>query len=102
MLLAAAGLRDDHSPNWLDERRRAAPFAGRKVKVHVKISPEEARIQIAHGGPPLVLAEPAMVDGSPALEDPTDRSLILMRAFMDEVLFHPEGTSLVLVKRRAP
>jgi CheY-like chemotaxis protein len=98
MLLAAGSLRDT-STDWLDERRKAAPYAGRKVRVHVKISPEEARLRIDHAGPPLVLQEMS-AGTSPALEDPTDRSLILMRTFLDEVIFNPEGTSLVLVKRR--
>jgi anti-sigma regulatory factor (Ser/Thr protein kinase) len=66
----------------------------------VRITPDDARFEIVHQGPPLTLNESREAT-SPALEDPTDRSLILMRAFMDEVLFGSDGKSITLVKRKA-
>ena len=100
LLLAVSG-HHDQTDHWLEERRRTPPYAGRKIRVHVKISPTEARFRVAHEGPPLRIDEPADAAVPPEMENPTSRSLILMRAFMDEVLFDPEGTAVTLVKRQA-
>lgn len=99
-LLLAVGGHHEQSRQQLDARRREAPYAGRKLAVHVKVTPEEARFVIAHEGPPLAIAE-RKDEIAPALEDPSDRSLILMRAFMDDVEFSPDGKSITLVKRKA-
>lgn len=98
LLLAVSG-HHDQADQWLEERRRTPPYASRQIRVHVKISPSEARIRVAHEGPPLRFDEPADATVPPEMENPTSRSLILMRAFMDEVLFDPEGTAVTLVKR---
>jgi len=99
LLLAVSG-HHQQSQQLLDARRREAPYAGRRLAVHVKVTPEEARFVIAHEGRPLAIAEQKEAV-SPALEDPADRSLILMRAFMDEVEFGQDGKSITLVKRKA-
>jgi hypothetical protein len=99
MLLAMTGHHGDGN-TWLAQRQRSQPYASRRLNVHVRIAPEEARFEIAHEGPPLVLAEGPPAE-NPALEDPTDRSLILMRAFMDEVSFAPDGRCVALTKRKA-
>jgi CheY-like chemotaxis protein len=101
-MLVAAGSRDAEAQEWLDQRRSASPFAERRLRIHVKIDANEARIEIAHEGPPLQLSEPPDVTENPALEDPGDRSLILMRAFLDELTFDPCGQSMTLVKRPSP
>jgi CheY-like chemotaxis protein len=99
MLLAAMG-HTDQARNWLDKRRQTAPFSDRRVRVHVKISPEEARFVIAHEGPPQRLGESGeAVADQPALENASERSVILMRAFLDEVEFDSDGVTMTLVKR---
>ncbi|MDX1944154.1 MAG: response regulator [Pirellulaceae bacterium] len=97
LLRAVAHHRDD-TEGTLAQRAATAPYAGRKVRVHVQIAPAEARIELAHDGPPLAIHE-APPQSNPLLEDPLERSLILMRAFLDEVRFAPDGKSIVLVKR---
>jgi CheY-like chemotaxis protein len=97
--LLAAGGRGEQGREWLDKRRQERPFSERRIRIHIKIEPSEAQIEIAHEGPPLHLSEPPDVSENPALEDPSDRSLILMRAFLDEVNFDPSGQSMTLVKR---
>jgi CheY-like chemotaxis protein len=99
LLLAVSG-HDEASRQRLHRLASTPPQADRRVKVRVRISPYEARIDIAHEGPPLVIPGTPEV-ASPALEDPADRSLVLMRAFMDEVTFAADGGSLTLIKRRA-
>jgi DNA-binding NarL/FixJ family response regulator len=99
-MLMAMTSHHDKPNDWFEDRRKASPYAARRVKVHVRITPDDARFEVAHEGPPLTLAESREAT-SPALEDPTDRSLILMRAFMDEILFGNDGKSITLVKRKA-
>jgi DNA-binding NarL/FixJ family response regulator len=99
LLLAVSG-HHEQSQQQLDARRREVPYAGRRLAVHVKVTPDEARFVITHEGPPLAFAE-RREEVAPALEDPSDRSLILMRAFMDEVAFSPDGKSITLVKRKS-
>ncbi len=99
LLLAVSG-HHPQSQQQLDARRAAPPYAGRRLAVHVKVTPLEARFVITHEGAPLRLLEREEA-ASPALEDPSDRSLILMRAFMDEVALSPDGKSITLVKRKA-
>jgi CheY-like chemotaxis protein len=100
MLLAASG-HGDEARQWLDRRRQAAPYAGRLVRVHVKIDPGEARVVIQHEGPPQQLSGPSEAADQPALENASERSVILMRAFLDEVHFEPDGATMTLVKRAA-
>lgn len=86
---------------WIEERRTKPPFRERRIRVHMQVSADEARFEVTHQGAPLKLAERPPADGFPALEDPTERMLILMRAFMDEVVFHPGGMALTLIKRKS-
>jgi CheY-like chemotaxis protein len=101
MLLAATG-HGEQARDWLDKRRQAEPYASRRLRIQVRVTPEEARFVITHEGPPLALAETAdAVADHPALENMSDRSVILMRAFLDEVQFEPDGQTMTLVKRRS-
>ncbi len=99
LLLAVSG-HQEQSQQKLDARRAEPRFAERKLTVHVKVTADEARFVISHEGAPLSIPEEAAAT-SPTLEDPSDRSLILMRAFMDEVAFSPGGQSITLVKRKS-
>ena len=51
----AAGTTTRRSELARAARRRPRRYAGRKLRVHVQIAPEEARFVIAHEGPPLRL-----------------------------------------------
>jgi CheY-like chemotaxis protein/anti-sigma regulatory factor (Ser/Thr protein kinase) len=82
-----------------DERRRLAPYSGRRVHVAARITHDEASFVIRDEGPGF---DPA------ALPDPTDfanlgrvgrRGLLLIRTFMDEVRYNPTGNQITLVKR---
>jgi CheY-like chemotaxis protein len=99
--LSRLATRDDEAGAWLDQRRSTPPFCDRRAQVHLRISPEEAWFQIVHEGAPWKSMEENEKDLSQSLESPADRSLILIRAFMDDVCFGPDGKTLTLVKRKA-
>ena len=83
-----------------DERRQQLPYRDRRVHFTYKLSRSEAVFVIRDEG--------AGFDPS-TLPDPTDpanlgkvggRGLLLIRTFMDEVIFSDSGNQITLVKRR--
>jgi len=81
------------------ERRESLPYRDRKVFVSASISRAEARFHIRDEGPgfdPHSLPDPT----DPAnLELPSGRGVMLMRTFMEEVVYGPKGNEVTLVKR---
>ena len=83
----------------VDQRLGMNPYRHRRIFVDATVTPEEGRFQIRDEGPgfdPSVLPDPT----DPAnLEKPSGRGLLLMRTFMDDVLFNQDGNEVTLVKR---
>jgi len=92
---------DDRQYHQLaDQRRSEAPFRDRRVRVQLRVTPDEARCVVADDGPGF---DPS------TLPDPTDpvnlervfgRGLLLIRTFMDEVAHNSRGNEITMVKRR--
>ncbi|MFO0905387.1 MAG: response regulator [Pirellulales bacterium] len=84
------------------ERREASPYCDRRITIKSSIDRESARIYIRDEGPgfdPQALPDPT----DPAnLELPSGRGVMLMRTFMDDVVFGPAGNEVTLTKRLAP
>ncbi len=82
----------------VEQRRKMEPFRGRKIFVEVSVSGQSGRFVIRDEGPgfdPHGLPDPT----DPAnLEKPSGRGLLLMRTFMDEVIFNTVGNEVTLVK----
>jgi len=83
----------------IDERRRTAPYAQRKVSVIVRLTPGQAQFVIRDEGKGF--------DAS-SLPDPTDpanleklsgRGMLLIRTFMDEVHHNQTGNEITMIKR---
>ncbi len=107
----------DRFRQLVEERRRAEPFASRRVRLtashvfqpaqHVAGSTANpatecaVRYVVADEGPgfdPSTLPDPT----DPAnLDKPSGRGLLLIHAFMDEVSFNSSGNQITLVKRMA-
>lgn len=83
----------------VQERRRSPPYCYRRIHVQARLSPREASFIIRDEGPgfdPSILPDPT----DPAnLEDLGGRGVLLMRTFMDEVLFNETGNQVTMVKR---
>jgi CheY-like chemotaxis protein/anti-sigma regulatory factor (Ser/Thr protein kinase) len=77
-----------------------APYRDRKIYVSVKISPTQAIYAIRDEGPgfdPSTLPDPT----DPAnLDRPCGRGLLLMRTFMDNVIYNDRGNEVTLFKQR--
>ena len=84
------------------QRCQEEPYCGRRVYVEARVSPDEAVYVIRDEGPgfdPSGLPDPTAAD---YLERPYGRGLLLMRSFMDEVVYSPEGNQVTLIKRPKP
>lgn len=84
----------------VQQRRSESPYVDRRVRVFIRIAPEEARLVVRDEGPgfdPSSLP-PAGQPGS--LDAQVGRGLVLMRAFLDEVRYSDLGNEVTLIKRR--
>jgi CheY-like chemotaxis protein/anti-sigma regulatory factor (Ser/Thr protein kinase) len=84
----------------IDDRRRQKPYRDRRVHVMAKELLHEARYVIRHEGPgfdPSQLPDP---DAAASFDKVSDRGLLLIRTFMDEVTHDATGKEMTLVKRR--
>ena len=81
------------------QRRLISPYRERKIDVDVKITTEEARIRITDEGGGFDTSRVPDAGDPSALEREGGRGLVLMRSFMDEVIFNDTGNEVTLVKR---
>ena len=83
-----------------EARVRQAPYRDRKIYVSVKITPTQAIYCIRDEGPgfdPASLPDPT----DPAnLDRPCGRGMLLMRTFMDNVIYNDRGNEVTLFKQR--
>jgi CheY-like chemotaxis protein len=84
----------------VDERRHQPPYCERRIRVEVRIDPEEAQFIIRDEGPGFDVAAVPDPDAPGSLEPEGGRGLALMRAFMAEVKFNDRGNEVTMVRRR--
>jgi CheY-like chemotaxis protein len=81
------------------KRSATPPYANRRLKVTVRVSPTSGTFVVRDQGPgfdPSKLPDPT----DPAnLEKVSGRGLLLMKTFMDEVTFNATGNEVTMVKR---
>ncbi len=84
----------------IDTRRGQSPYQERRIEVEADFSFDRAVFVIRDEGPgfdPTILPDPT----DPAnLTKPSGRGVLLMRAFMDDVVYNARGNSVVLIKNR--
>lgn len=81
-------------------RRAESPYRERRVRVHARVSRDEATFEITDEGPgfdPSSLPDPTDPQN---LDKPSGRGLLLIQTFMDEVRHNARGNQITLVKRR--
>jgi len=86
----------------VEERRKTEPYRHRKIHVAVHVTPTHGRFVIrdeGRGFDPNQLPDPT----DPAnLEKLSGRGLLLMRTFMDDVVFNERGNEVTLIKKKRP
>lgn len=97
---ATIGQANRNAIEELEQRRRCEPpYRDRCIRVQARISREEAVVAIADDGPGFdwsKLPAPTEMDRAGRI---TGRGIILMRTFLDEVVFSPKGNEVTLTKR---
>jgi CheY-like chemotaxis protein/anti-sigma regulatory factor (Ser/Thr protein kinase) len=83
-----------------EQRTREDPYRDRKIYINVKITPRQAVYSVRDEGPgfdPGLLPDPT----DPAnLDRPCGRGMLLMRTFMDNVIYNDKGNEVTLFKER--
>lgn len=92
----------DHTAFYklVDERRIASPWRERQIHISVRLTPEEIEVVIRDEGPgfdPSKLPDPTDPKN---VHRPCGRGVMLMRAFMDEVLYNGQGNEVTLRRNR--
>lgn len=91
----------DEFEEMIRQRQQAEPYASRRVNLKTELTQESARITIKDSGPGF------NVSGLPDPRDPqriaisSGRGVLLMRSFMDEVIYNKSGNRVTLVKLRS-
>ena len=84
----------------IEQRRLETPYRDRRVHVEAELSREWVRVVVRDEGPgfdPSTLPDPT----DPAnLEKVSGRGVLLMRTFMDEVIYSDSGDAVTLIKHR--
>ncbi len=93
---------DDHNLYHDLARKRVNedPYRDRRIFVSIQFEEDTATFRITDEGPgfdPSELPDPTSPE---ALERPSGRGLLLMRAFMDDVKFSDQGNEVTMVKQR--
>ena len=93
-----------HSAYYELARQRSTqePYRGRRIFVDVKLTPAETVYVIRDEGPGF---NPACIRDAtdPAnIERPCGRGLLLMKTFMDEVIYNETGNQVTLIKHFGP
>eukprot|EP00913_Durusdinium_trenchii_P035271 g33001.t1 len=101
-LEVSSELRDDDANAYHDlakERRLQQPYCDRRIHVNARLDRSDVTVVIRDEGPgfdPDSLPDPT----EPGfVERPHGRGLLLIRAFVDEVLFNDAGNEVTLIKR---
>lgn len=91
---------DDEFYQLVRERRSSPPYEDRRIHVTAKLTPDEAVFVIRDEGPGFhVGALPDPTDPENLLK-PSGRGVLLMRIFMDDVIYNERGNEVTLIKRR--
>jgi CheY-like chemotaxis protein len=102
-LEVSSALREDGGNAYqrlADERRYKAPYAGRRLHIHVKMDATAAAFEIRDEGPGFDISKVPDPTDPENFTKPSGRGLLLIRTFMDEVRHNVTGNEITLVRRR--
>ena len=83
-----------------ENQRAMPPFSKRSVWLTARIDDNEIRLIVRHEGEGTASIFLPETNGSADLEDPLQRSLILIQTFMDEISVDSSGRELTLIRKR--
>ena len=84
----------------VEERRRTDPFCNRKIFVELRATETHGEFSVRDEGIGFDYRQLPDPTDPHNLEKPSGRGLLLMRTFMDDVVFNDRGNQVTLIKRR--
>jgi DNA-binding NarL/FixJ family response regulator/anti-sigma regulatory factor (Ser/Thr protein kinase) len=99
----SSDLKQDGSNRFYEEAQRrmhVEPFAKRKVHVDVHLDRHRARIVIRDEGPGFDITKLADCTSEEGMERSSGRGILMIRSFMDEVLYNSKGNEITLIKKK--
>ncbi len=84
----------------INQRRQEHPFADRRIRLAFNINPERVEFVIRDEGPGFDLQSVPEPADPNSFRDGIGRGLVLVRSFMDDVLFDDGGRTLRMSKNR--
>jgi CheY-like chemotaxis protein/anti-sigma regulatory factor (Ser/Thr protein kinase) len=84
----------------VEERKRTDPFRNRKIFVELRATSTHGEFSVRDEGGGFDYRQLPDPTDPLNLEKPSGRGLLLMRTFMDDVLFNDQGNQVTLIKRR--
>ncbi len=90
---------DSRYHELIRQRSKEEPYRGRRVQIKVRMNDRDAVFVIRDEGPGFDVAGRPDPTEPENLEQAGGRGILLMRTFMDEVLFNERGNEVTLVKR---
>lgn len=104
-LEVSSQLRQDASDAYwalAEERRHQPPYRDRRIHVRVSLSRHEVVFVIRDEGPGFDLARLPDPTAPENLDKSSGRGVLLIRTFMDEVVFSLGGSQITMIKKRTP
>lgn len=93
-------LQDNSFYDQVAIRQQQLPYKERRITVASQTTVEEARFIISDNGPGFDVSKLPDPTDPENLDRPCGRGVMLMHAFMDEVVYNDQGNQVTLVKRR--
>ena len=88
------------NPNIVDEKSQLPEFADRRVYFRVSVTHDQVDFVIKDQGPGFDTTAIPAAENPDSFKDGMGRGLVLMQAFMDEVIFDNGGREVRMMKRR--
>jgi DNA-binding response OmpR family regulator len=85
----------------VEERKQTDPFRHRRIFVELRAMPTHGEFSVRDEGLGFDYRQLPDPTDPRNLERPSGRGLLLMRTFMDDVVFNDRGNQVTLIKRRA-
>ncbi len=83
----------------IERRRSKPPYSDRRIHLTIQMQPKEARFVIRDDGAGFDTSNLPTPGDLGSLDPEAGRGIVLMRSFMDEVIFNDRGNEVTLVKR---
>jgi anti-sigma regulatory factor (Ser/Thr protein kinase) len=84
---------------YFKQRASSAPYKDRMIHVRIRVADQQLVVLVEDEGPGFDTSRLPAKTITGSLQDGLGRGLTLMRCFMDEVIYNPQGNALTLIRQ---